>query len=75
MNDGKVRVLPVHARCSEWRQIQDLSLVQIAAKVLEEPNVTDAADSSNVGYASWLLKTDFTKSMNFVSLCGLYRSR
>ncbi len=36
-----------------------------------EPKITDAAASSKVGYASWFLKTDFAKSRNFVSLCGL----
>lgn len=64
-------------RSSGWsrRSLQRQVWSAARPQVRFEPSLTDSAASLNVGYTSWLLKTDFTKSMNFVSLCGLYRSR
>lgn len=40
---GKSRFSPVRARCGERHSILDQSFVDHAAKVPEEPNLTDAA--------------------------------
>jgi hypothetical protein len=47
MNGRFVRILPVHALCSERRFIADRYLVIYAAKVPEEPFWANAASLAN----------------------------
>jgi hypothetical protein len=50
-NGGKVRILPVHASCSEWPSFQDQpSFMQNAANGGTEPTSTDAAWCMNGGF-------------------------
>jgi hypothetical protein len=46
-NVGQVRVFPVDAVCSERQFVSDLSFMDYAAKVPEEPTLTNAAGGTN----------------------------